>query len=583
MILALLLAPAHAEDGLQAQVFPGGIADMTSLFEGTAYDIVKADVGGAYDCWDYVGVRNFNLHVPVRTIDVDTSADGLTLTLAFDQIHGEDMEVYSTDTEWTDTCIEFDGTVKYLHLDNAVLTATIRPTITDGQLGFEVVGTPTLSGDLDSDVAWFPDDLVLTFFEQTILDTVAESIGEYAPALLEEALTGPLFEGSYADFDYALTMTGAETSDQGVRASASVDVGWSGDDGCPGGEGDPQGRDPRLDFGDGDGSTFALGLTEGELDRALVSLWEDGYFCFTRDNVAQFLSTVQSLFDPSVANLSAVAGLSEAPVVTIDESGIGVFLHGFSIEVDGTLDGVETQVLGMSGDIDARGEVRLDQDVAAFTLTLTQLDLSFDTFDAAHLVTDNPGAEDDLRRFLEGWVTDWAEQSVAELPLYPSLLHLADWYLKVDQLDYVEGGLILDVTVYAAGDPAIDTTPPDTTATAEKLGDDGVRLTWSGTDDRPGDLAYAWSLDASGWSGWTTDGSVDVTGLDPGTHIARVKARDAWWNEDASWAELTFDLEALPEATEAEKEGCGCATGGGAGGPGAWLGLVGLAWLSRRR
>lgn len=578
--MLLLLSTALAGDGLQARLYPDGIDTLTEAFEDTDYRVDKREVGAEYDCWDYIGVRDLNLDVPLRTLDVTTDADGVTVELAFDEIRGEDMEVYALDSEYTDLCVEFDAWVYYVSLTDARLTATIRPEVRDGALTFAVVGTPVVTGDLDTDVDNFPDDLVLYFFEETLLETLGESIGELVPEMLDEALAGPLLEGELEAFTYAATVRDVDVSRDGLFAGAALEVGWTGDDGCPGGRADPQGRDADLVFGDGDGASLGIGVTEAQTADIVRALWEDGWFCFTRENVEEFLGNITSLFDPSVGGIAATASLSAPPEVKIDPDGIALTLPGFAIEVTGEIDGQTTQVLRAAGSVSAVAELALDQELSAFVLSLHDLRLDLTAFEAAHLVSDREGAEDDLRDFLTGWVAEWAERSAQDIPLYAGLFQAYGWYLKVDRLDLQEGGVVLFVSVYAEGDPAIDDTPPDTEAEAERIGEDGVRLTLWGTDDGDEPLAFAVELDGGGWSGWQTESTWEESGLGPGEHVARVKSRDAWWNEDPSPVELRFDVEALPEAKDPEEGGCGCGTGGAPGGVAA---LLAALLLARRR
>lgn len=585
-LLAALLPLAQAAPGVQAKLYPQAVDELTAMVEGTTYEVDKADVHAPYDCWDLLGIRNFNLDIPVETIDVALRDGRADLHLDFGEIRGEDMELYAVDSEYTDTCVEFETDILYVSLLHGQLDATVSVDVEGGEVRFDILGTPEVSGDLDTDIDWFPDDLALAFFEEEILDTLAETIAEEAPALLDAYLADTTLGGDLPPWSFALDPADAGIEADGITLGAEVELGWEGDDGCPRSGAFAEGRDRQLELGDGGGSMLAVGLNERALVTSLHDLWEDGYFCFTQANVAEFLDNVGGLFDPSVGGLAATADLDTPPTLELHEDGIAVSLDGFGLRVTGTQDGQEVEVLRVRGDLSATGEIELDQGLGAFTLTLTDLSLHFDEFEASHLVSDDPDAEEHLRGFLEGWVTDWARSQADHVPLYAGLFHAYGWVLKVDRLAFEEGGLTLFLSLYAEDDPAVDDVPPETAAEAGALAEDAVRLAWSGEDDRAGPLAFAWQLDGGSWSSWTVEDGVDLEALEPGTHQIAVKARDAWWNEDPTPVELSFDATALPPAGDDDEPGEGCACGvlGGAppaGGAAALLGL--LAGLRRRR
>ena len=79
-----------------------------------------------------------------------------------------------------------------------------------------------------------------------------------------------------------------------------------------------------------------------------------------------------------------------------------------------------------------------------------------------------------------------------------------------------------------------------------------------------------------------------LTGLLPGTHDFEVKAKDSWLNEDATPAEIRFELPELAAEDGPEQGGlanCNCASSTPRSGAGlAWgLLLAGTVVLRRRR
>lgn len=576
LLAGLALAGGTAPGGLQLALYPPLTDRVAGWMSDTTHHVEKADVSAPYDCWDLLGVRGFNLDVPIRTVSLEPREGALDLTVTFGEIRGEDMELYAIDSEYTDTCVEFEAWVSYVSFTDGRLDASLAVEVDRGEVRFGFVGAPSVTGDLDTDIEWFPDDIVLYFFEDEILAAVEEAIADIVPPYLDEALAETALAGAYEDFEVTVEPADAAVDRDGVHLAADVGVTWSGDDGCPQGElGDAGGANPGLALGDGDGASFAVGLTERMVGELFLSLYEDGWFCFTEANVAEFVALVQDLFDPAVGGLAATAELAEAPTVRIQPDGIRFGLDGARIVVTGEYQGRAEEVLVVEADVAGRLEVSLDRDTSAFHLSLTELALDITRFEAERLVTGDGEAH--LRDFLEGWLADWVVASTRDVELYASLWHLYGLVVRVDRLDYQEGGLALYATLYDADDPEVDTEAPETAAEVWAQGRDGARVTWSGVDDREGSLAFAWQLDGGGYSAWSTEAGVDLAGLGEGSHTVEVVARDGWWNVDPTPVALTFAVDELPEAP-AEPGGCGCASGGGAG-----YAAVGLAALVARR
>lgn len=584
-MLLVFLATALAGDaqgGLQVQVFPTLIDKLASWLDGETYAVAKKDVSAEYDCWDLLGVRNFNLDIPVEEVTLTPRNGELDIRLEFGEIRGEDMELYAVDEEWTDSCVEFEAWVSYVSLTDASLEAALTLDVDPDAFHFGFDGTPVITGDLDTDIEWFPDDIVLYFFEDEILAALEESIAEVVPGYLDEMVAETVLEGEYEDWSFGLEPVGATITSDGVWMEADASVGWSGDDGCPmRGVDASDGRNPTLDFGDGDGSSFGVGLTERMVADLFLALYEDGYFCFTEENVQEFLLLVQDLFDPSVAGLGATAELGEAPEVRIDRDGIHFALSAVEIRVTGELDGQTRTLLDVTANLSGLLELSLDRPVSSFKLSVVDLDLDITRFDAEHLVVGDGSAERHLQDFLEGWVVDWAVKETQDVELYGSLWHLYGQVILVDRLEYEDGGLRLYCTLYDEDDPAVDSEAPETTAEAYKQGRDTVRISWGATDDRDGALAWSWRMDGRAWSSYTTEGFVDIAGVKDGTHTVEVVARDGWWNVDPTPALITFDVEALAAAPSGGGGGCGCEAGTGASGYVATA--LAVAWAGRRR
>jgi hypothetical protein len=98
-------------------------------------------------------------------------------------------------------------------------------------------------------------------------------------------------------------------------------------------------------------------------------------------------------------------------------------------------------------------------------------------------------------------------------------------------------------------DRAADGVPPETEIAepcSQVICVNHADISWTGSDDRPGPVAFAWRLDSGQWSAWTTDTSTTLTGLSDGAHVFEVKARDLSGNEDPTPARCEFAVDTSP-------------------------------------
>lgn len=582
---ALLASPgAHADTvrgGLQAAVFGGGLEFVEDQLAGFTLDLAEDQVGGEVGCYDALIVEDFNVHLPIDTVSLELGQGQLDITVRFDQIYAEDFEIHGEDGDYFDACIEFDADVDYVELEDAVLELSLSADVEDGQLALSVVGTPSLSGDLDSDIAWFPDDLALAYFEDTIFETISSQLGDALPGLVSEYLGDALFGTAYGEWSVEVGLDDAQASSTALTLKASPSIAWTGTDGCPTAdrdEGSP-GSNPSLSFGSGDGSDLALGVTEGTVNELFLAAWRDGYFCFTEANVDDFLGLIASAFEPEVAGLLGTASLLEAPLITIDTEGLHFELGDIGAAVSGEIDGQREQLLEIRGDVSGTLELGLDQGLSSFTLSLHALELDIDRLEADHLVAEGSNGEAELRRFLEDWVGGWIADLAQDMVVFSSLYHAFDIAIRVDELHTDDGGLRVYFSLYEADDPQVDTIPPETEFAMVAATEEFVELAMWGSDDRLGPLAYAVQIDSGGWSAWSTDGLVRLTGLGEGISQIEVVARDSWLNVDPTPAIAWYEPGQL---TESEKA-CACASARGSMLSWALLPLVGGLVLRRRR
>jgi Tol biopolymer transport system component len=115
--------------------------------------------------------------------------------------------------------------------------------------------------------------------------------------------------------------------------------------------------------------------------------------------------------------------------------------------------------------------------------------------------------------------------------------------------DYLVGSGYAEHLQVLVWDRFPDAVPPETEIVSGPCGQvacPSVGVSWKGTDDRAGPVAFAWRLDAGTWSAWTTDTTVTLTGLSDGAHVFEVKARDLSGNEDPTPARCEFTVAYTP-------------------------------------
>ena len=582
----LLLATAQAAPvagGAQVALYSSGIEMATGWFEGETYSIQKAQLGGEYSCYDEVGIRDFALDIPVETIEVTLRDHYLDVRVDFGTIHGEDMEVYALDEDYFDLCVEFESDLYYITVTDPVFEITLQPRVSGGELALDVLGSPEVTGDLDMDIDWFPDDLVLYFYEETIFEELSETARTMIPELVASTFDASMLSGAYDDYAVAATLDDADITTEAIWVGADLEASWLGTASCdPGAEQPGAGREPELDMSNLDDSTMAVGITEWQLNALMRQLQADGFFCFDPDRMDYVYAAVEELFDPSVAELVASANIGEPPVIVVEANGAEALFQGLELEVTGVIAGQQETLLAARADLYAQADLGGDSALASLTMSLHELELEILDLDADHLLSDSPDAEEHLVDFLEGWVAEWVAEQVQGLALFATQYHLFGTYLRLDSTTWQTGGVVIHASLYDEDDPAVDTVAPDTQAwlldTAPAEG--SARIAYSGNDDKSVELAFASQVDGAGWSSWTTDTELLVEDLLPGAHSVEVKARDGWLNEDASPATVDFDLDEVDVDGEEEQGRCGCASRPASG---LWWALLGSIAVGCRR
>lgn len=580
-LMLALLAPALAgpRGDIQLRLFDPALdaaADLAETYDST---LAEPDLGDAFSCWDRVGVSNFNLDVPIDLVGLSPGQDTLTLYVGFGDITGAGMTLYGQDADWFDSCPEFSAAIHSIALRNPELVGTLL--LEPDGAGFSVswYSPPLFSADIESDIESVPDDLVLGFLEDTLVDLLTAEIEAALPPILNESLAQAAFQGDYDDYALDISLQDVQLQPGSLALGARTEVSFVGRPACavPAGGAGPGGRDVAINLDDPQESAFGVGLTERFTNALLHMSWQSGAFCMRADATEALSARLAALVDPDILQIEAAASLAEPPVLVLEGSGMSLSLRGLQIDVTGRSDSGDVSLVSAQIDLDGRARVGFSPSLTAVTLSLSNLDLRFNDLSLGHI---RPTFSDHIQPLLEEQIAAWLAAELQRIPMFSSLYYGLGYAIVVDRAAPVDGGLALWVDLL---DPAtVDQVAPETTIDAVEAGRSSARVAWSATDDQPGPLLWSYSLDGGAWSAFTEDVETELWGLDEGQHSVAVKARDTWLNEDGSPAEAHFTIS--QDNALRGGEGCGGCAGLGprsAGLLGLLAGLTGL--LARRR
>ena len=316
MLLWIAVSALATEDAIQVRAFPGAVAfaeaHAEALDPSWAYDDLYAE---AVSCYDVVGIRDFNLSVPIDEVSLTLGPDTLTVQVDFGLIRGEDMNLYSYDSEWTDLCAEFDTTIYYAQISGASVTAPLEiapPGFADlfsgTDLSFQWAEPPELTGDIETDIAWVPDSLVLFFIEDALREAALDALTETLPPLLGALLGEAAYAGDYGGLAAALDLTDATLESDSlslyVDASLAATSSETCEIGAAGSGPPPTGlAQARLPLDAADDADLGVGLTEALMGEGLHAAWEAGWFCVEADSVRELLDGLALCLDAAVEDV----------------------------------------------------------------------------------------------------------------------------------------------------------------------------------------------------------------------------------------------------------------------------------------
>ena len=549
-LLLLLVTPnANAADrangGVQAALFEDGLNFAEGLLEGQTFDFYQEEIASDPACYDKLGVRDFNLNVPVRYVNADFTPEGIRFSIGFDPIYGENMTLFGEDEDFWDYCIGFEKELRTIWVTDVYLEAVVKPYVDRGELKVEFVGDPIIEGNIDTDTEDIPDDLVLYFFEDAIWDNLRGAAQGMLTGIVDTFWQEGLLSGEFHSLAFDLDLRDMEVSEHALLAGADVDVEWTNESVCiPGLPNEANDEEPRIDFGDGNGSSVALGMTEGNLNRIFRELWEQGYLCFPDSRMDLVYDVLEPFFDRSVAGLKAEAIFNTEPTAKMTKTGTRANIPDIEMRITGTREGQEVTLLSLRGSLTGILDLGLDPVLTALTVSLHNMELDIQQFSAKHLVSDKPSAETHLKRFIEGWLLDWVTREMEQISLFNTQFTAFGAIARVDEILHRKNRLLVYASLYDTNDPEVDLIAPDTAIEGMDTDDQNSSAVfrYDGVDDRSGGLSFSYRVDSGSWSSWSTDTAVELQDLLPGEHHFEVKAKDSWLNEDPTPAEIHFTL-----------------------------------------
>ena len=369
------------------------------------------------------------------------------------------------------------------------------------------------------------------------------------------------YSGAIDFISFDVRLIDAEVTEDYLMMGSIFDIHYIGESECQFPLPETSGRSPQLMFADFDDAAAGIGVTEKSLNENIANLWSEGFFCFTEEDFAPLFDDLSSILGISASNLSASASISSPPKVVIENGSVFITGEGATLTVRKTDDNVI--MLDATVDVQSYLELSVESAISTFGISVHDIEVEFHNLDVAGLMSDQPNAEVQLKRFIEGWVVDELEDRAQNITFFQSMFNALGIYVFVEQLNYSTGGLEAYLNFYKEGDPEVDLSAPDTSISVESITGSNALIKWTGLDDRDGELAFSYRIDEGSWSSWTTDTTYEFTNLIEGEHVVEVKARDRWWNVDPLPAAVSFEIKIVSAVDEQEVEssgGCGCTT-----------------------
>jgi len=573
---------ATVNGGVQIGLFEPGLQFIDDRYTGEVITLAEDEVSGRnVSCYNEVGITNFNIAIPLDSIDLSMGNQSLVVDVHFGEIYGEEMTVFGEDDDTFDLCPSFDTAFNSFSFTDGRLLVEAVPMLTRDGFDVSIIGNPTISGSLVTDIDWVPDALIDTFIEDKILESIQTMILERVPEIAGTVLQPSLYAGQVGDVALDVELIDLAASGSAVLAGLDVDASWLGD-GCPisGVAEQPSGRSPTIDLGNGDGAAIGIAITEQQVNRLFQGAWEDGLLCFEQGPLSSVVDTIEDTIDDTIENAEVSMVFARTPVFELTEDRANLVLKSVNLGMAGDLDGNKTNLFYLEADLLLGAELRVEHNISSFVFDLTNVTLDVVDFQADALLSDDDDIQQRMVNFMEEWAVDTLASRIDDVPVYGNLFHVSDIFLRVTEIDIDEGAIVVMGALYNSDDPEVDREAPDTYARIQANTASYIEVEWGAEDNNKGSFAYAWRLDQGEWSDWTGEETGLIDTPSPGPHELEVRARDEWLNVDETPTSILFMVE---QPSSGDKKGCQCASSAGGWSTLWWVSLAGLVGTRRRR
>jgi MYXO-CTERM domain-containing protein len=567
---------------VQIGLFDPGLQFIEERYSGEVIHFAEPEVSGQnVACYNEVGISNFNIAIPIDSIGLSMEQQSLVIDIHFGEIRGEEMVLYGEDDDFFDVCPSFETNFNSFSLNQGRLLVETIPALTEDGFDINIIGDPTVTGVLTTDIDSVPDSLINSFIEDKILESIQTLLVERVPSIASTVLQPSLFAGQVGDIALDVELTAIETSNTALLVGLEVDAGWLGD-GCPvsGVSELPGGRSPSIDFGTGEGAAIGVGITEQQINHLFQGAWEDGLLCFDEGPLASVAETIEEAIEGTIDNGEVSIQFTRTPVFALDGERANLALNGVNLAMTGDVGGESVTLFHLEADLTMGAEVQVEHDISSFVLDLTHVTLDVIDFQANALLKDDADVEQRMITFLEGWAVDTLASRIDDVPIYGNLFHISDLFLRVTDISIEPGAIVVMGSLYNSDDPEVDREAPDTSATIQAATSSNIQVKWEAEDNNHGPFAYSWRMDQGEWSDWTADESGTISTPETGPHELEVRARDAWLNTDETPTSILFMVSAPPTNNE---KGCQCAASPSGWSSIWWLTVAGLVGTRRRR
>ncbi|MEO0601715.1 MAG: hypothetical protein AAF211_09775, partial [Myxococcota bacterium] len=319
LVLALLAPSASAEpvvNGVQAQIHPEGLRFLSDELSGSTWSVApEGDVTFDWSCYDLT-IEDLDLDLVFGPVSMVAQTNRLVLDAQVVSAVGTDMFLDGFATGGA--CFDFGTGIDEIAVRDMTVSGELFPRIVDdGTLALTFLDPLQIDADTTIDLTAIPDlveDGLLLFLEDALLNFAENELQEQLPGLLASlTVDGFLYQSEFAGFAFGVTPSAVTSSEEGLYASATIDLGG---DGGPG---------RILELGPRNGSHFAVGLTEAMVEEVAVAAFDQGL-------IQPDSEATGGLFDELLTglglegDLTVQLGTNVAPEVRIAAGGMAVAL-----------------------------------------------------------------------------------------------------------------------------------------------------------------------------------------------------------------------------------------------------------------